>query len=151
MKHFRCFLLMRFPPATLRSENFRLLIAGSGFCMISPALCCGLLERTRQSLRFQPPVELFDPVIAGCALLAHTPTMMAVFIDVKFGFVSRSFEGIVESDDLGAGRTIRSQKSARFPDSVANCITSNRAFQGSGTAPAEPSGWKSKIKSLLGS
>jgi hypothetical protein len=30
------------------------------------------------------------------------------------------------------------QKSARFPDSVANCITSSRAFHGSGTAPAEP-------------
>ena len=48
-------------------------------------------------------------------------------------------------------RATRSQKSARFPDSVANCITSSRAFQGSGIAPAEPSGWNSKIKSLLGS
>lgn len=101
MKRFRCFLLMRFPPATPRSENSRLLIVGSGFCMISPALCCGVLDRARQSVRFQPLVELFDPVIAGCALLAHTPTMMAVFIDVKFGFVSLSFEGIVESDDWG--------------------------------------------------
>ncbi len=48
-------------------------------------------------------------------------------------------------------RMIRSQKSARFPDSVANFITSSRAFQASGPAPAEPSGRNSKIESLLGS
>jgi hypothetical protein len=34
---------------------------------------------------------------------------------------------------------------------VANCITSSRAFGTSGIALAVPSGWKSKIKSLLGS
>ena len=40
--------------------------------------------------------------------------------------------------------------SDRFPDSVAFCVTSSRAFRGSGPAPAEPSGRKSKIWSLLG-
>jgi para-nitrobenzyl esterase len=42
-------------------------------------------------------------------------------------------------------------RSARFPDSVADCVTASRAFHGSGIALAAPSGWKSKIGSLLGS
>lgn len=50
-----------------------------------------------------------------------------------------------------AGRSGFGNQSARFPDSVANCITSSRAFRTSGIAPAVPSGWKSKIKSLPGS
>ena len=45
----------------------------------------------------------------------------------------------------------RTDQSDRFPDSVANCVTSSRAFRGSGTAPAVPSGRKSKIRSLPGS
>jgi len=29
-------------------------------------------------MRFQPSVELFDAVIAGCALFAHSPAMTTV-------------------------------------------------------------------------
>gem|GEM_PF-4302561 len=55
------------------------------------------------------------------------------------------------SKSFWADGTPTSQKSARFPESVANCITSNRAFRSSGPAPAEPSGRNSKIRSLRGS
>jgi hypothetical protein len=46
---------------------------------------------------------------------------------------------------------VAKNQSTRFPDSVANCVKSSRALRTSGIAPAVPSGWKSKIKSLLGS
>ncbi len=56
-----------------------------------------------------------------------------------------------ELPKAGTIRPVRRQKSARFPESVANCITSSRAFRVSGPAPAEPSGRNSKIESLRGS
>lgn len=51
----------------------------------------------------------------------------------------------------GPDHPLNKSQSARFPDSVASCITSRRALRTSGMAPAVPSGWKSKIKSLAGS
>jgi hypothetical protein len=43
------------------------------------------------------------------------------------------------------------QKSERFPDSEFSCVTSSRAFRGSGPAAAEPSGLNSKMTSFFGS
>jgi hypothetical protein len=54
--------------------------------------------RLRQPLRFQPVVKLIDPVIAGFALFAHTPTMTTGAIDVEFGFVSSGLESVVEGN-----------------------------------------------------
>lgn len=60
-------------------------------------------------------------------------------------------KSVTTYDGPTAVRISPSQKSARFPDSVANFITSSRAFQVSGPAPAEPSSRNSKIESLRGS
>lgn len=48
-----------------------------------------------QPVHFEPPVKLVVPVIARCALLAHTPSMTTVFIKVQFGFVSSCHEAQV--------------------------------------------------------
>jgi hypothetical protein len=60
----------------------------------------------RQSLRFQPEVELINPVITRCALFAHPPTVTTVAINVKLRSVSSGLERFVEGHDLGAGKIV---------------------------------------------
>src|SRR5581483_12072516 len=65
-----------------------------------------LLAWPRQTLCFQPIVEVVDPVVARFALLAHAPAMPSGAIDMKLGFVSGGFEGIVESNDLRSRESV---------------------------------------------
>src|SRR5579863_2801199 len=46
-----------------------------------------LFARLGQPVRFKPPVEVFEPVIACCALLAHARAMTTMFINVELRFV----------------------------------------------------------------
>jgi hypothetical protein len=80
-----------------------------------------------------------------------TPTVSIGMFDEPCSATRALFSGSDTGSTGARVGTVHTQKSDRFPASVFSCVTSSRALRRSGPAPAEPSGRKSKIRSLLGS
>jgi hypothetical protein len=67
------------------------------FCARIRATGTVLAGPVREAPGFQPEVELVNPVIAGCALLAHADAVPSVAVNVCFRKVAESFQRFVKS------------------------------------------------------
>src|SRR6185295_400843 len=83
-----------------------------GRCCISVSLeewehvTVELLGWSRQAQRFQPEIELVDPMVARFALFAHPEAVTARAKSVQFRFVTCGLKRVVESCDERLGECI---------------------------------------------